>query len=97
MEHGLSLSTETHLFGIVTTLSLCEVGCFAGLVLCDLVVLMLTAFLTGAESFAFLGYVHHGCVRQLILYLITSVNILRERESIDTTFEGKRKDMQKKI
>ena len=59
MKYGLGLTTETHLFGIVTTFSLGKVGSFAGLVLCYLVVLMLTAFLTGTECFTFLGNVDH--------------------------------------
>lgn len=59
VEHGLSLTTETHLLGIVTTLSLGEVGGFPGLVLGDLVDLVLTAFLAGTVSLAFLGYVNH--------------------------------------
>lgn len=59
VKDGLGLTSETHLLGIVTTLSLSEVGCFTGLVLGDLVVLVLTAFLAGAVGFAFLGYVDH--------------------------------------
>ena len=59
VEDGLGLTTETHLFGVVTTLSLSKVGSLAGLVLSDLVGLVLTAFLASTVCFAFFGYVHH--------------------------------------
>lgn len=59
VEHGLGLSSETHLLGIVTTLSLGKVGRLSGLVLGDLVGLVLTALLAGAVGFAFFGYVDH--------------------------------------
>ena len=59
VEHGLGLTSETHLLGIVTTLSLGEVGCFSGLVLGDLVVLVLTALLAGTVCLTFFGYVNH--------------------------------------
>ena len=59
VEDGLGLSSETHLLGVVTTLSLGEVGGLSGLVLGNLVDLVLAALLAGAEGLAFLGYVHH--------------------------------------
>lgn len=59
VKDGLGLSTETHLFGVVPTLSLGEVGGFSGLVLGYLVDLVLTAFLAGAVGFAFFGDVDH--------------------------------------
>lgn len=59
VKDGLGLSTETHLLGVVTTLSLGEVGGLAGFVLGNLMDLVLAALLAGAECFAFLGYVHH--------------------------------------
>lgn len=59
VEDGLGLTSETHLLGIITTLSLGEVGGLSGLVLGDLVDLVLTALLAGTEGFAFFGYVNH--------------------------------------
>ena len=59
VEDGLGLTSETHLLGIITTLSLGEVGGFSGLVLGNLVDLVLTALLAGTEGFAFFGYVNH--------------------------------------
>ena len=59
VKHGLGLSTETHLFGIITAFSLCKVRGFSSLVLSDLVHSVLTAFASSAEGFALLGYVHH--------------------------------------
>jgi hypothetical protein len=59
VKDGLGLTAETHLFGVVTTFSLGEVRGLTGFVLGDLVDLVLAAFLAGAESFAFLGYVDH--------------------------------------
>ena len=58
VKHGLGLSTETHLFGIITSLSLCKIGGFSSLVLGDLVDGVLLA-LSGTVSFAFLRYVNH--------------------------------------
>jgi len=58
VKHGFGLSTETHLFGIVTALSLCEVRCLTGLVLCHFVKDMLLA-LSLAVGFTFLWYIHH--------------------------------------
>jgi hypothetical protein len=59
VEDGLGLTSKTHLLGIVTTLSLGEVGCLSGLVLGDLVVLVLTALLAGTVSLTFFGYINH--------------------------------------
>ena len=59
VEHGLGLTSETHLLGIVTTLSLGEVGSLSGLVLGDLVDLVLTALLAGTVCLTFFGYVNH--------------------------------------
>lgn len=59
VEDRLRLSSETHLLGVVTTLSLGEVGGFSGLVLGDLVNLVLAALLAGTEGFTFFGYVDH--------------------------------------
>lgn len=43
MEDGLRLTTVTGLFAIITTLSLSEQRCLAGLILCDLVLGVLLA------------------------------------------------------
>ena len=59
VEDWLGLTSETHLLGIVTTLSLGEVRSLSCLVLCDLVDLVLTALLAGAISLTFFGYVNH--------------------------------------
>ena len=59
VEDGLSLTTETHLLGVVTTLSLGEVGGLTSFVLGHLVNLVLTALLAGAESLTFLRYINH--------------------------------------
>ena len=58
VEDGLGLPTETHLLGIITSLSLRKVRGFPGLVLGDLVEGVLLA-LTRTVCLAFLGYVHH--------------------------------------
>jgi len=59
VKYGLCLSSKSHLLRIVTTLSLCEVRCFTGFVLCYLVRLMLAAFLASTEGVAFFWYVDH--------------------------------------
>lgn len=59
VENGLSLSTISHLLRVVTTLSLSEVRSLSSLVLSDLVHLVFTALLSGAESSSFLWYVNH--------------------------------------
>lgn len=65
MEDGLSLSPETHLLGIVTTLSLGKVGSLSCLVLCNFVDSVLLA-LSSTVSSTFLWYVHHfDCERIL--------------------------------
>ena len=58
VEDGLGLSTESHLFRVVTSLSLCKVGSLTRLVLSDLVYGVLLA-LSSTVSSAFLGYVDH--------------------------------------
>lgn len=59
VEDGLGLSSESHLLGVITTLSLSKVGSLSSLVLGDLVYLMLFALTSSTESFAFLWYVNH--------------------------------------
>ena len=59
VKDGLRLTTETHLFGIVTTLSLGEVRGLSRLVLGYFVDLVLAAFFAGTKSFAFFGHVDH--------------------------------------
>ena len=59
VENWLGLSTETHLFGIITTLSLSKVGGFAGFVLGNLVEAMFLASLTGTVGFTFFWNIHH--------------------------------------
>ena len=66
VKYGLGLSTETHLLGIVTALSLGEVGSLTSLVLGYLVHGVLLA-LSGAVCFAFFGNIHH--VDLLKIYL----------------------------
>lgn len=60
VEHWLGLSSESHLFGVITTLALRKVGCLAGLVLCDLVDFVLLA-LAGTVCLALFWDVHHDC------------------------------------
>ena len=87
VEHGLGLTSETHLLGIVTTLSLGEVRGLTGLVLGDLVGLVLSALLAGAEGFAFFGYVNHfeefclwkGKTRRVSKYYRVTIYTLPER------------------
>ena len=59
VEHGLGLTSETHLLGVVTALPLGEVGCLPRLVLGDLVDLVRTALASGAVRLAFFGDVDH--------------------------------------
>ena len=59
VKHRLGLSTKSHLFGIITTLALGEVGGFAGFVLSHLVNFVLAAFAPGTVGFAFFGDVDH--------------------------------------
>jgi hypothetical protein len=59
VEHGLGLSSESHLLGVVTALSLGKVGSLSSLVLGDLVDLVLAALLVLAVSAPLLGYVNH--------------------------------------
>ena len=61
VKNWLCLSTKTHLFGIVTALSLCEVGSLSRLVLAHFVNSVPLAFLTRTVGSTFLGYIHHGC------------------------------------
>lgn len=58
VEDGLGLSTESHLFRVVTSLSLCKVGSLSGLVLSNLVQGVLLA-LSSTVSSTFLRYVNH--------------------------------------
>lgn len=66
VEDGLCLSTESHLLRVVTSLPLCEIRRFAGLVLCDLVHGVLLA-LAATVCLAFLRDVHH------LLFLYNSI------------------------
>ena len=59
VEDGLGLTSETHLLGVITTLSLGKVRGLSGLVLGDLVDLMLAALLASAEGLTFFGHVNH--------------------------------------
>jgi len=59
VEDGLSLTTVAGLFTVITTLSLCEERCLAGLVLRHLVRGVLLASLALAECSAGLGNVDH--------------------------------------
>ena len=59
VEHGLRLSSESHLLGIVPALALGEVRGLAGLVLGHLVVLVLPALLAGAVGLALFRDVDH--------------------------------------
>jgi len=59
VEHGLGLTSETHLLGVVTALPLGEVGCLTRLVLGNLVDLVRTALASGAVRLAFFGHVDH--------------------------------------
>ena len=59
VEHRLGLSTKTHLFGVVSALSLCEVTGLARLVLGHLVHGMLLAF-SGTVGLALFRNIHHG-------------------------------------
>jgi len=80
VEDGLSLSSESHLLGVITTLSLGEIGGFSGLVLGDLVYLMLTALSALAVGVTFLRYINHvdkllwcvkdECVRYLCFVVV---------------------------
>eukprot|EP00543_Licmophora_paradoxa_P006290 CAMPEP_0202448360 /NCGR_PEP_ID=MMETSP1360-20130828/7173_1 /ASSEMBLY_ACC=CAM_ASM_000848 /TAXON_ID=515479 /ORGANISM="Licmophora paradoxa, Strain CCMP2313" /LENGTH=109 /DNA_ID=CAMNT_0049065889 /DNA_START=108 /DNA_END=437 /DNA_ORIENTATION=- len=65
VEDGLGLSTESHLFGVVTALTLRKVGCLAGLVLCDLVETVSLAGLAGTIGSAFFWDVDHGVVFEM--------------------------------
>ena len=58
VEYGFSLSTETHLLGIITPLSLCKIGSLTSLVLGHLVNHVLFA-LARTVGLAFFRYVHH--------------------------------------
>lgn len=59
VKDGLGLSTESHLLGIITALSLCKVGRLSGLVLGDFVDLVLSALGSGAVRLALFRYIHH--------------------------------------
>jgi len=58
VEDGLGLSSESHLLGIITSLSLSEVRRLSGLVLSDLVKGVLLT-LSGTVSPAFFWNIHH--------------------------------------
>jgi Na+/pantothenate symporter len=59
VENWFSLSTETSLLSVVSTLTLCVEGSFTGLVLSDLVQGVLLALTGSAESLSRLWDVHH--------------------------------------
>jgi len=59
VEYWLCLSTETHLLGVITTLSLSKVGCLPRFVLSDLVYLVLFALASSAVSSSLFRYVDH--------------------------------------
>jgi hypothetical protein len=59
VKHWLRLSSESHLFAIVTTFALGKVTSLSGFVLCHFVYGMLFAF-SSAVSFALLWDIDHG-------------------------------------
>jgi hypothetical protein len=59
VKYGLSLSTESHLFGIVTSLSLCKVRCLSRLVLSHLVHSVLLARAVSTVRLTFFWNIHH--------------------------------------
>merc|ERR1719469_1761489 len=59
VKNGLGLSSETHLFRVVTAFSLRKIGGFSGLILGNLVNGVLAAFFALAEGFALFRYIHH--------------------------------------
>jgi hypothetical protein len=59
VKHWLGLSSESHLFAIVTTFALGKVTSLAGFVLCHFVYGMLFAF-SSAVRFALLWDIYHG-------------------------------------
>jgi hypothetical protein len=67
VKDGLGLSTETHLLGVVSSLSLSKVRRLSSLVLCDLVEGVLLA-LTRTVCLSFFGYVHHDA--QLVFFYL---------------------------
>lgn len=75
VEDRLCLSTETHLFGIITSLSLGKVGCLTSLILSYLVHLVLLAVGTCAVGVAFLWDVDH-----FNIYILFSPNTVRYSE-----------------
>jgi len=62
VKDGFGLSTESHLFRIVPTLSLGKVRCLARLVLCHLVHHVLLASLTSTIRPTLLRNVHHTSI-----------------------------------
>jgi hypothetical protein len=61
VKDGLGLSTESHLFGIITTFSLRKVGSLSSFVLRHLHHGVLAAFLARAIRLSLLGNIHHLC------------------------------------
>ena len=60
VEDGLSLTSESHLLRIITTLSLSEIRRLTSLVLCYLMNSVLAALLRCAESFTLFWNIDHG-------------------------------------
>lgn len=65
VKDGLGLSTESHLLGVVSSLSLSKVRRLTSLVLCDLVEGVLLA-LTRTVCLTFFGYINHDA--QLVFF-----------------------------
>lgn len=61
VEHGLGLSSKSHLLRVVTSLSLSKIGSLAGFVLRHLVGSVLLA-LASAISLAFFRNIHHFAI-----------------------------------
>ena len=59
MKDRFSLSTKSHLLGIITTFTLSKVGCLSSLVLRHLVKLMLSALAAGTKCLALFWNIHH--------------------------------------
>ena len=60
MEYGFGLATIAGLLAVVSSLALCECGCFAGLVLCYFVLGMFLALTAGTVGPMGFRDVDHG-------------------------------------
>jgi hypothetical protein len=81
VKDGLCLSTESHLLGVITTLSLSKVGSLTSLVLCYLVVFVLLALAT-AVSLAFFRNIHHFAA--VLMLLVQDKEMKREDMVVST-------------